>query len=97
MKVIADFGRRAELIAYDPIVRLPSECGVALLHDRYAALVNADALLILNDWDEFKDLDIGRLKQSMATPLIIDPLGVLSDHSADIAFEKISYVTMGKA
>jgi UDPglucose 6-dehydrogenase len=97
LKVIADFGKRATLTAYDPVVKLPSTKDITLVSDRYEALMDADGLLILSDWEEFKDLDIGRLKKAMKMPLIIDPLGVLSELQIDLARESIRYVTMGRA
>jgi UDPglucose 6-dehydrogenase len=95
LKVIRDCAKRARLVAYDPIVRLPSGLGVTTVDDRYAALDGADGLLILSDWDEFKTLDTRRLAQTMATPVIIDPLGVLAD--IDFTGGDVSYIPMGRA
>ena len=97
LKVIADFAMRAELTAYDPVAKLPEDVQVKRVADRYEALADADALLILSDWDEFKDLDVAKMKQVMKTLLIIDPLGVLSGISANLAQEQVSYVTMGRS
>jgi UDPglucose 6-dehydrogenase len=93
--VIRDCAKRARLVAYDPIVRLPSDLGVTTVDDRYAALDGADGLLILSDWDEFKALDTRRLAQAMDTPVIIDPLGVLAD--VDFTDGDVSYIPMGRA
>ncbi len=79
LKVIRDCAKRARLVAYDPLVRLPSDLGVKTVEDRYAALEGAAGLLILSDWDEFKTLDVRRLKEAMETAVVIDPLGVLAD------------------
>jgi UDPglucose 6-dehydrogenase len=95
LKVIRDCAKRARLVAYDPIVRLPSDLGVATVDDRYRALDGADGLLILSDWDEFKALDIRRLKEAMETPVVIDPLGVLAD--VDFTGADVSYIPMGRA
>lgn len=40
--------------------------------DAYAAAQDADALLILNDWQEFAGLDLERLHRSMRYPIILD-------------------------
>jgi UDPglucose 6-dehydrogenase len=95
LKVIRDCAKRARLVAYDPIVRLPSDLGVTTVDDRYTALDGADGLLILSDWDEFKTLDTGRLEQAMETPVIIDPLGVLA--GIDFTDADVSYIPMGRA
>ncbi|MEK7137544.1 MAG: UDP binding domain-containing protein, partial [Patescibacteria group bacterium] len=97
LKVIADFGKRAALTAYDPAVTLPPGMPVMAAKDRYAALAGADALLILSDWDVFKDPDITGITKAMKTPLVIDPLGVLCDRAKDLAHAGVSYVTMGKS
>jgi UDPglucose 6-dehydrogenase len=95
LKVIRDCAKRSRLVAYDPLVHLPSDLGVTTVDDRYATLEGADGLIILSDWDEFKTLDIRRLKQAMETPLIIDPLGVLAD--IDFTHEDVSYIPMGRS
>jgi UDPglucose 6-dehydrogenase len=95
LRVIGDCAKRARLVAYDPLVRLPADLGVITVDDRYAALEGADGLLILSDWDEFKTLDTRRLKQAMETPVIIDPLGVLA--AVDFTNEDVSYIPMGRA
>jgi UDPglucose 6-dehydrogenase len=95
LKVIRDYAKRARLVAYDPIVRLPADLGVATKDDRYAALDGADGLLILSDWDEFNTLDIRRLTHAMAAPVIVDPLGVLAE--VDFTHDEVSYIPMGRA
>ena len=38
----------------------------------YEAAEKADALLIITEWDEFRDLDLSRIKEVMANSIIID-------------------------
>jgi UDPglucose 6-dehydrogenase len=38
----------------------------------YEAAANADAIVILTEWDQFRALDLGRLKALMRAPLMID-------------------------
>jgi UDPglucose 6-dehydrogenase len=40
--------------------------------DAYEAAADADALLILTDWQEFADLDLRRMNQALRYPIIID-------------------------
>jgi UDPglucose 6-dehydrogenase len=40
--------------------------------DPYAAAQSADALLILNDWQEFAELDLDRLQRTLRYPIVID-------------------------
>src|SRR5439155_1150811 len=38
----------------------------------YDAAREADALVILTDWDEFRSLDFGRIRDAMHTPIVVD-------------------------
>jgi UDPglucose 6-dehydrogenase len=38
----------------------------------YAAAESAHALVVLTEWDEFRHLDFGRIRSSMAYPLLLD-------------------------
>ncbi len=64
--------------AYDPaaIKRteevLPPTAHLRYVEDAYLAAADADALLILTDWAEFADLDLGRLNQTLRYPIVID-------------------------
>ncbi len=45
---------------------------VKFVDDPYDAAAGADALLILTDWEEFANLDLGRLRELLRYPVIID-------------------------
>lgn len=45
---------------------------VKFCKDAYEAARDADAVLIITDWNEFKKLDLKRLKKEMKSPIIID-------------------------
>lgn len=68
----------ATVQAYDPQAmssarRVLGESIRQYAQDAYAAAKNADALLILVEWDEFKSLDLPRLRKQMNdNPLFID-------------------------
>jgi len=65
----------AHVKAYDPVATgvakglLPE---VEYCHDAYQAAQESDAVMIVTDWNEFKQLDMPRLKAAMRTPLIVD-------------------------
>ena len=68
-------GMGARLTAYDPraIENARSQLtGVEFAADAYGAARDAVALVILTEWDEFKWLDYGRIKELMSVHLIID-------------------------
>ncbi|MCL2658997.1 MAG: UDP-glucose/GDP-mannose dehydrogenase family protein [Acidobacteriaceae bacterium] len=64
--------------AFDPAAMaraeqvLPSSATLRYAEDAYSAARDADALLILTDWQEFGALDLGRLRQSLRYPIVID-------------------------
>jgi UDPglucose 6-dehydrogenase len=47
-------------------------------HDKYEALNNADALLLLTEWPEYASPNYDEMKERMQTPLIIDGRNLLS-------------------
>ncbi|QPC84514.1 UDP-glucose/GDP-mannose dehydrogenase family protein [Phototrophicus methaneseepsis] len=65
----------ANVKAYDPVAMENAEReirNVTLVDDAYAVAEGADALILLTDWNEFKNLDMKRVKESMNEPLLVD-------------------------
>jgi UDPglucose 6-dehydrogenase len=65
----------AHVVAYDPEgVRSAKALlpGVEFADNAYACVKAADAVVIVTEWDEFRALDLPRLKASVATPTIVD-------------------------
>ncbi len=64
--------------AYDPAAEqrcretIPPGPQMRYVNDPYAAAQDADALLILNDWQEFAELDLERLHYTLRYPIVID-------------------------
>ena len=64
--------------AYDPAALkrteeiLPATENLQYAESAYAAAKDADALLILTDWQEFATLDLERLNQTLRYPIVID-------------------------
>jgi UDPglucose 6-dehydrogenase len=65
----------ARIRAYDPKAMdkarevLP---GVEFCDSPYAAATGADGLIICTEWDEFRQLDLGKLRAIMAQPIVLD-------------------------
>ncbi len=75
--------------------------GVALLpavdwmDDAYAAAKDADAVVILTEWNEFRALDLGRLARGMARARMADLRNIYDlDDARTAGFE--AYVTVGR-
>ena len=66
------------LSAYDPAAAerakevIPTGPQMRYVDDPYLAAQDADALLILNEWQEFAELDLDRLHYTLRYPIIID-------------------------
>jgi UDPglucose 6-dehydrogenase len=66
------------ITAYDPAASerakevLPPAQNMRYVNDPYAAAQDADALVILNEWQEFAELDLKRLHYTLRYPIIID-------------------------
>jgi UDPglucose 6-dehydrogenase len=45
---------------------------LAYCHDAFAAIDGADALVLLTEWNEFRALDLARVKSLLRAPIVID-------------------------
>ena len=65
-----------QIAAYDPAARERAQealsSSVRFAEDAYDAARDADALLILTEWEEFATLDLKRLKTELRYPIVID-------------------------
>jgi UDPglucose 6-dehydrogenase len=70
---LQDLGAKVQ--AYDPVsmeqakLELPN---VTYCDSPYSCAAKADALVIVTEWEQFRALDMGRLKKEMAQPVIVD-------------------------
>lgn len=65
----------ARVQAYDPVGRQAAQAqlpGVVWAEDAYQAAEGAAALVILTEWNEFRALDLARVKALLAVPRLID-------------------------
>ena len=63
--------------------------------DAYSAMANADALVILTEWNEFMRLDLEKVKNILKNPLIIDLRNIYKRKEMQKA--GIKYVSIGRA
>ncbi len=74
-------GKGARVRAYDPVAveharpLLPAE--VEYAEDEYAAVAGADCLVFMTEWNQFRALDMQRVKELMGAPLIADLRNIL--------------------
>ena len=67
----------AKVRAYDPesmdeARKLLTNGGIEWCEDAYATMSDADAVAIVTEWNEFRALDLGRIKSLMKDPVMVD-------------------------
>ncbi|MEQ8695335.1 MAG: UDP-glucose/GDP-mannose dehydrogenase family protein [Bauldia litoralis] len=60
----------------------------------YEALIDADAVVILTEWNQFRNLDIDRMKALMRTPVVVDMRNIYVPR--DMAEAGVRYVSIGR-
>jgi UDPglucose 6-dehydrogenase len=86
--------------AYDPAAMertaelLPASSQMSYVNDAYAAAQDADALLILTDWQEFAELDLARLHYTLRYPIVIDGRNLYSP--AQMRQNGFTYLSVGR-
>jgi UDPglucose 6-dehydrogenase len=87
------------IAAYDPAAadraRVVLNSSTEFVNNPYDAAHDADALLILTEWEEFASLDLDRLAKQMKYPIVIDGRNLY--HPEDMAAAGFTYYSIGRA
>ena len=65
----------AKVRGYDPVamdVAGPLLPAVEMFEDPYSMAEGCDALMVITEWNEFKQLDLGKIRGSLKSPVIFD-------------------------
>ena len=54
------------------VVFYPERPDVQYCKDSYAACKGSDCLLVLTEWNEFKELDLKKVKKLLNQPVVVD-------------------------
>lgn len=87
----------AHLQAYDPagiVTALPLIKSVEWCASAYAAMEDADAVVILTEWEVFRFLDLDRMKKLLRASLIIDLRNIYQPE--DVVAAGLAYVGIGQ-
>jgi UDPglucose 6-dehydrogenase len=89
--------RGARIRSYDPEAMDEAKklLNVELCADAYEALDGADGVVILTEWNEFRALDLPRVKGLLKTPLMVDLRNIY--RPAQMADAGFRYVSVGRA
>jgi UDPglucose 6-dehydrogenase len=89
--------RGASIRAFDPVAMenaRPLMPFIEYVGDTYAVADGVDALVIVTEWNEFRQLDIERLKKIMRSPVVIDCRNVYDPE--DFERHGFTYVGVGR-
>ena len=89
--------RGAEVSAFDPVAREQAEKifdGITFSPDAYSAATDADALVIVTEWDEFRALDLDKIAAAMRGKTLVDLRNVYDREEAEGA--GLAYFGVGR-
>src|SRR5262245_11079477 len=93
---LQDAGARVR--AYDPAGIKQAKTlldNVEYSSDPYACADAADALVILTEWDEFRALDVDRIRAKLKRPILVDLRNIYRPE--EMARQDFTYVSVGRA
>lgn len=97
-KMLSDAG--AMIQAYDPVAleeaanALDGVPGIRFMRDAYDTALGADALVIVTEWNEFRNLDLPRIRAAIRRPAIVDLRNVLDP--AQVTAREFEYYCTGR-
>lgn len=98
IEIIKDLiSRGVKVKAFDPkadLSELQEKIEFEFCSDPFQAAKDADALLFVTDWPEFKELDFSHLKTLMKKPVVIDAQNMLNSDS--LVQKGFIYLGMGR-
>ena len=69
-------GAGAQVVAHDPVAMHETERRIGrtitYAESSYAALADADALIVVTDWNEYRHPDFERMRTSLRSPVVVD-------------------------
>ena len=95
--ITALLDRGAKVKAFDPVGQDQAKMvlsDVEFCENPFQAAEDADALVIVTEWEQFRALDFKRLKKIMATPIVVDLRNIY--RGEDLEKEGFAYEGVGK-
>jgi len=87
----------ARVVAYDPEAMKEAAHllnNIEFASSAYAAVDGADAMVIITEWDQFRALDMGRIKAAMKGNTVVDLRNIYSPE--DMAKRGFAYTSIGR-
>ena len=96
-RVVGVIHAGAEIRAYDPQgmeAAAAMTSNVSFADNAYACVENADALVIVTEWDAFRALDLERVRALLKTPVLVDLRNIY--RPAEMRAKGFEYVSVGR-
>ena len=92
IKLAKDLGRtKAKIKIYDPEgmenAKKELSKSIEFCNDEYEALKNTNLLIIVTEWNQFKNLDLSKVKKLMKKPVILDLRNIYSKEIIQLGFQ----------
>ena len=102
LSIVSDLARRGAYVkVYDPKameqarLRLSGLDNVQFCENEYTVAEGVEALIIMTEWNQFRGLDLARIKASMQKPLFFDLRNIFEpDIMREMGFE---YYSVGRS
>ena len=98
LRIISDLqAAGAAVRAYDPAAMEAARhfvADVVFCEDEYEAARDSDALVIVTEWNQFRGLDLNRLKSVMKALNVVDTRNIYEPH--DVREAGFTYISMGR-
>jgi len=88
----------AHVCAYDPVAMVEAKRmvpGIEYVEDEYTAVKGADALVFVTEWNQFRALDMARIRDLMKKPVIADLRNIYDPN--DMRELGFAYVGVGRS
>jgi UDPglucose 6-dehydrogenase len=95
VKTLLDEG--ADVRAYDPEAMEKAKSvlpNITYCSNPYQAAEGSDAIVIVTEWDEFRELDWDRLRSTVERPLVVDGRNMLN--ATDVTCRGFHYISVGR-
>jgi UDPglucose 6-dehydrogenase len=87
----------AKVKAYDPVAMdkmKQIQPNIQYCRDSYEVMKGSDALLILTEWDEFKKIELSKVKKYLSAPIVIDGRNLFDPNL--MASKGFQYASIGR-
>lgn len=89
--------RDADILIYDPVAREQGEklnIGLKFADDLYESVKDADCLVIITEWKQFKEVDLNKVKSLLKSPNIVDGRNIFKvEEMKKLGF---NYISVGR-